>query len=148
MSEVVLDTKLAIFAALKLAFTGTRTLVAWADPGADATRRSVWFGDSVEPEIEPAAMVAGRRKPSNLVAEITVRALCAESGDPIHAERGVYGMRARIESAVLDGFDPATVPGLIDARPIRALVTNGEHATLGTAAQCDFTIRVRARIQS
>jgi hypothetical protein len=121
--------------------------VTWADPADKAFARSVWFTDTVEPELEPSGMVAGRRKPTNLTAELTIRAVAVAPGDPVNAERVVYQLRADIETAVLDLFSPDTVPGLIDVRPLRAVVTNGE-SPAGTAAMCDFTVRVRARVHS
>ncbi|HVK25220.1 MAG TPA: hypothetical protein VM677_28010 [Actinokineospora sp.] len=140
-------TKEALYAVLKAAFAGTKTITTWADPGADQSRRAVWFTETVEPELEPVAMVAGRRKPTNVTAEITIRAVAAESGDPIHAERAVTGLKTAVCDAVL-AFEPTAVPGLIDVRPVRSLTTNGEHATLGTASQVDVTVRVRGRVQS
>ncbi|MGW0523053.1 hypothetical protein [Crossiella sp. NPDC003009] len=143
---VIYDAKQALFALLRSRF-GSRAQVTWADPGRDARRVSVWFGETVEPTIEPTAMVAGRRKPSRLTAELTVRAVAVVPGDPQRAERAVYGLRAEIDAVVLDGFDPATVPGLIDLRPVRATVTNGE-TTAGSAAQIDYVVRVRAHLMS
>jgi len=147
--SVVFETKLALFEALKLRFGGgpMKTLVTWADPADKAFSRSVWFTESTEPELEAVALVAGRRKPTNLTAELTIRAVAVAPGDPINAERAVYQLRAEIEKAVLDDFTPDAVPGLVDVRPIRATVTNGESPS-GTAAMCDFTVRVRARIHS
>ncbi|MEU5693863.1 hypothetical protein [Actinosynnema sp. NPDC020468] len=145
--DIPFATKEALFSALKAEFKGTRVSVTWADPGADQTRRSVWFTETVEPELEPVAMVAGRRKPTNLTAELTIRMVAAEAGDPIHAERAALALKSAVVELVL-AFQPTSVAGLVDLRPIRSLTTIGEHAILGTASQCDVTIRVRARLQS
>lgn len=147
MADVVFAAKEAVYAALREAFRGTKCVVSWADPGADLARRAVWFTETVEPEITATAMVPGRRKPSTVIAEVSIRAVAAESGDPIHAERAVTGLKTAIVDAVL-GMDPATVPGLTDLRPVRTLTTNGEHASVGTASQCDVVIRMRARTLS
>src|SRR4051794_36434382 len=95
---VILAAKVALYEALKARFTGTGVQVAYAEP-ADARTRSVWFTDTVEPEIEPVAMAVGRRKPSNVSAELTVRAWASAPGDPIRAETAAYELRAEIEAA-------------------------------------------------
>ncbi|MFF0144627.1 hypothetical protein [Amycolatopsis sulphurea] len=141
---VILAAKLALYEALKRRFAGSGVQVAYALP-ADARTRSVWFTDTVEPEIEPAALAAGRRKPSNITAELTIRAWATVPGDPVKAETAVYELRADIEAAVLDGFDPRSVSGLIDARPVRVAVTNGEGGN-GSTAAADVTLMLRARI--
>ncbi|WP_410591080.1 hypothetical protein [Amycolatopsis sp. lyj-23] len=141
---VILAAKLALHDALTRRFAGTGVQVAYAEP-ADARSRSVWFTDTVEPEIEPAALAAGRRKPSNITAELTVRAWATVPGDPVRAETAVYELRAAIEAAVLDDFDPRSVSGLMDARPIRVAVTNGDGGN-GSTAVADVTLSLRARM--
>ncbi|MCP3800196.1 hypothetical protein NLX83_13100 [Allokutzneria sp. A3M-2-11 16] len=143
--HIVFLTKQAIHAALRARLSGSGVLVAWADPADKARRRSVWFTETVEPDVEPTGMVPGRRKPSVLTADVTIRAICVAPGDPVHAERGVWELRDQVDAAVMEEFDPGTVPGLIDVRPVRAVVTGGE-SFLGTTAQCDYTVRVRARL--
>ncbi|MEO6088507.1 MAG: hypothetical protein ABIQ18_35885 [Umezawaea sp.] len=147
VEDIPFATKEALYGALRAAFKGTRVAVSWADPGADQSRKHVWFTETSEPEITAVAMVAGRRKPSNITADLTIRAVAAESGDPIHAERSATALKAAVINTVLD-IATTAVPGLIDVRPIRTLTTNGEHATLGTASQVDVTVRVRARAMS
>lgn len=141
---VILAAKLALYEALKTRFAGTGVQVAYAEP-ADVRSRAVWFTDTVEPDIEPAAMSAGRRKPSNITAELTVRAWATVPGDPVRAETAVYELRADIERAVFDGFDPRNVSGLMDARPVRVAVTNGEGGN-GSTAVADVTLMLRARM--
>ena len=145
--SVVFDTKVAVFATIKARFSGTGALVSWGDPGTDARTTSLWWTDTVEPSLTPRAMVQGRRKPTDVEAELTLRIVCAAPGDPINAERKTYATRAEVEAAVLDDFDPATVPGLVDLRPVRADTTAGE-SPLGTASMCDFVMKLRARVQS
>lgn len=145
----MLTTKEALFAALKVRFAESSASVTWADPGKNARTQSVWFLDTVEPDIAPVAMVAGRRKPSNLEAELTIRAVAKAPGDPIKAERAVYAMRELIEKAVLDDLVPSAISAqLQDIRPVRSVVTNGETGSGEPAAMCDFTVKIRARIKS
>ncbi|MFE0020525.1 hypothetical protein [Amycolatopsis sp. NPDC059021] len=141
---VVLAAKLALFESLKARFAGTGVQVSYAEP-ADARSRCVWFTDTTEPDIEPVAMAVGRRKPSNITAEVTVRAWANAPGDPIRAETAVYELRAEIERAVLDDFDPHRVSGLMDVRPVRVAVTNGENGN-GSTAVADVTLSLRARM--
>lgn len=141
---VILAAKVALFETLKARFTGTGVQVAYAEP-ADARTRAVWFTDTVEPEIEPVAMAVGRRKPSNISAELTVRAWATVPGDPIKAETSAYELRAEIERAVLDDFDPLRVSGLMDVRPTRVAVTNGDGGN-GSTAVADVTLSIRARM--
>ncbi|MGO1050740.1 hypothetical protein [Crossiella sp. CA198] len=143
---LVYDTKMKLYTLLRSRF-GSHAQVTWADPGRNARRVSVWFGETTEPTIEPTALVAGRRKPSKLTAELTVRAVAVVPGEPQRAERAVYALRADIDAVVLDEFDLASVPGLIDVRPVRTTVTNGETGG-GSAAQLDYIVRIRAHLMS
>ncbi|WP_125790930.1 hypothetical protein [Amycolatopsis sp. WAC 01376] len=143
---VILAAKLALYEALKARFAGSGVQVSYAEP-ADARSRSVWFTDTVEPEIEPVALAAGRRKPSNISAELTIRAWATVPGDPVRAETAAYELRADIERAVLDDFHPHRVSGLMDARPVRVAVTNGEGGN-GSTAVADVTLALRARIHT
>ncbi|MBM7770630.1 hypothetical protein JOD54_000834 [Actinokineospora baliensis] len=137
-------TKTALFDVLKAAFDTTGTQVAYADPGKLARAQAVWFGDTVEPDIEPVALAPGRRKPSRVTAEVTLRLVATTvSGDPQRAEAAVYALMGTAADAVAE-FDPRTVPGLIDVRPIRSSVAHGETGDGATAALADLVLRVRA----
>jgi hypothetical protein len=147
--SVVLATKEAVFEALKARFAGTPVAVSWADPGKNARTQHVWFTETVEPDLTPRAMVAGRRKPTQLEAELTVRAVSQSPGDPVRAERSVYAIRDLIEKAVLDDIVPSAVsPELQDVRPLRSAITTGETGSGQPAAQCDFVLKIRAHIRS
>ncbi|MBM7770900.1 hypothetical protein JOD54_001104 [Actinokineospora baliensis] len=146
--SVVLATKEALFAALTARASGTQTHVTWADPGKLARSTGIWFVDTIESEMTSTGMVPGRRKPTSVEAELNVRVVAVAPGDPVAAEHVVYALRALVEAAALDDLDPASIPGLIDLRPIRSTVASGETGDGRPAAQCDVVLKIRATSRS
>ncbi|GGM48461.1 hypothetical protein GCM10012275_19280 [Longimycelium tulufanense] len=141
----MLAVKIALFERIRARLAPRGVSVTFGDPADQARTRSVWFGDTTESELEPRALAPGRRKPTDLRAEVTIVASAIAPGDPINAERAVYGLRQEIEAAVLDDFDPGSVPGIQDVRPSRVTVTNGETGQ-GTAATAEITVAIRAHL--
>lgn len=146
--SVLFETKLALFDAYRARFSGTPlVLVTFADPGDNARKTGVWFAETVEDDLAPAAMSAKSAKPTNLEAELTVRALATSAAsDPIAAERDVWAMVASLKTSTRDDVNPATIADLTSVRPLRTTVTNGVTASGEVAAQADLVLRVRARV--
>ncbi|OKH99993.1 hypothetical protein A6A06_23525 [Streptomyces sp. CB02923] len=140
---LVLEAKVALFEALRRAVP-RGVQCTFAETGKSDRRQQVWLGATGDEELTVSAMRQGPRKPMALTSYVDVHALVITPGDPIGAERAVYGLRDAITDACRS-VAPASVPGLLDVRP-ESSETETAESTDGAYAALTVRVRIRGRI--
>ncbi|WP_328950477.1 hypothetical protein OG778_23910 [Streptomyces sp. NBC_00184] len=141
---LIFDAKVALFERLK-ADTPADVQCTFAETGDTSRRKSVWLGATVDDDLAPVAMRAGA-KPTNVTGYVEVHAVAITPGNPIDAERAVYGIRDFVkEACAAMNADLAAVPGLLDVRPESASVESTE-TTDGAYSALTVRVRVRGRV--
>ncbi|MFI9206196.1 hypothetical protein [Streptomyces sp. NPDC053048] len=140
---LIFDAKAALFDRLKAA-TPTGVQCTFAETGKSDRRQQVWLGASTDDELQPVAFRQGPRKPTAVTGYVDVHALVITPGDPMGAERAVYGLRDAITEACRS-VDPASVPGLLDVRP-ESSETETAETTDGAYAALTVRVRIRGRV--
>lgn len=139
---LIFDAKAALFAALK-ANVPAGVQCTWAETGKADRRQQVWLGATTEAEMNVVAMRQGPRKPTAVTGYVDVHALVMLPGDPIAAERAVYGLRDAIAEACRS-VAPTVVTGLLDVRP-ESSETETAESTDGAYAALTVRVRIRGR---
>lgn len=140
---LIFETKVALFEAVR-ALSPAGVQVTFAETGSADRRRSIWFGSTVDDDMQAVAMKDGPRKPTTVTGYIEVHAYVIYPGDPVAAERAVYELRDVIVAAC-PNVDRRAVRGLLDVRPESAVVDTGE-TTDGTLSGLTMRVRVRGRV--
>ncbi|MGW3930132.1 hypothetical protein ACWECC_18815 [Streptomyces microflavus] len=140
---LVFDAKVALFETLK-SYVPAGVQCTFAETGKSDRRQQVWLGATGDEELAVTAMRQGPRKPTAVTSYVDVHGLVITPGDPIGAERAVYGLRDAIADACR-ALAPATVPGLLDVRP-ESSETETAESTDGAYAALTVRVRIRGRI--
>ncbi|MFD3904140.1 hypothetical protein HXS80_15850 [Streptomyces sp. CB04723] len=141
---LIFDAKVRLFDALK-AVTPGDVQCTFAETGDTSRRKQVWLGATVDDDLAPVAMRAGA-KPTNITGYVEAHAVVTTPGNPIDAERAVYGIRDYVKQACAAvNADLASVPGLLDVRPESASVESTE-TTDGAYSALTVRVRVRGRV--
>ncbi|WP_282793673.1 hypothetical protein [Streptomyces sp. CC224B] len=140
---LIFETKQALFQALKTTVPAG-VQCTWAETGKSDRRQQVWLGATLEDETAVTAMRQGPRKPTSVTGFVGVHALVISPGDPMVAERAVYGLREAVWEACR-AVAPGSVPGLLDVRP-ESSETETAESTDGAYAALTVRVRVRGRI--
>ncbi|MFF4531440.1 hypothetical protein ACFY1P_19490 [Streptomyces sp. NPDC001407] len=140
---LVFDAKVALFDCLK-ASVPTGVQCTFAETGKSDRRQQVWLGATGDEELAAVAMRQGPRKPTAVTSYVDVHGLVITPGDPVGAERAVYGLRDAIAEACRSVV-PASVPGLLDVRP-ESSETETAESTDGAYAALTVRVRIRGRI--
>ncbi|MFF4430502.1 hypothetical protein ACFYZ4_15175 [Streptomyces sp. NPDC001513] len=140
---LIFDAKVALFQKLKtLVPAGVQCT--FAETGKADRRLQVWLGATSDDELVPTGMRAGPAKPTAVTGYVEAHALVISPGDPIAAERAVYGLREHITEACRS-LDRASVPGLIDIRPESSETETAEN-TDGAYAAITVRVKIRGRV--
>lgn len=137
------DVKSALFAEIQ-SHAPAGTQVTYAETGKADRRNQIFLGNATDDDNEVAGMRQGTRKPTNVSGTIEVHAVVVTPGNPIDAERTVYGLRDTITDACA-ALDRASVAGLMDLRPESASVDTAE-TTDGAYSALTVRVHVRGRI--
>ncbi|WP_274031184.1 hypothetical protein [Streptomyces sp. MMBL 11-1] len=141
---LIFDAKVRLFDALKVVIPGD-VQCTFAETGDTSRRKTVWLGATVDDDLAPVAMRAGA-KPTNVTGYVEAHAVVTTPGNPIDAERAVYGIRDYVkEACAAMNADLASVPGLLDVRPESASVESTE-TTDGAYSALTVRVRVRGRV--
>ncbi|MFJ8386218.1 hypothetical protein ACIQ9Q_17170 [Streptomyces sp. NPDC094438] len=140
--SLVFEAKAQLFTALK-ATVPAGVQCTWAETGKSDRRQQVWLGATTEDDMSAVAFRQGPRKPTAVTAYVDAHALVILPGDPIAAERAVYGLREAIADACR-AVAPASVPGLLDVRP-ESSETETAESTDGAYAALTVRVRIRGR---
>ncbi|MFJ7419782.1 hypothetical protein ACIQXD_14370 [Streptomyces uncialis] len=140
---LVFEAKVALFDRLKAAVPAG-VQCTFAETVKSDRRQQVWLGATGDEELAVTAMRQGPRKPTALTSFVDVHALVILPGDPIGAERAVYGLREAIVGACR-ALAPGTLPGLLDVRPESSESETAE-STDGAYAALTVRVRIRGRI--
>ncbi|MEV6399618.1 hypothetical protein AB0M39_33370 [Streptomyces sp. NPDC051907] len=141
--SLIFEAKVALHERLK-ALVPAGVQCTFAETGQEDRRQQIWLGAITEDEAEPVAMRAGPRKPTAVTGYVEAHAVVITPGDPIAAERGVYGLREHIAEACRS-VDRTSVPGLLDIRPESSTVDTAE-TTDGAFSALTVRVKVRGRV--
>lgn len=141
---LIFDAKVALFGKLRAAVPAG-VQCTFAEKAKTTGKKAVWLGASTDDDLAPVAMRAGA-KPTNVTGYVEVHSVVITPGDPIDAERAVYGIRDSVKAACAAlNADLPSVPGLMDVRPESATVEATE-TTDGAYAALTLRVRVRGRV--
>ncbi|MFE0692776.1 hypothetical protein [Streptomyces sp. NPDC058869] len=141
---LIFDTKVALFERLR-GVVPADVQCSFAETGDTSRRKTVWLGASTDDDLAPVAMRSGA-KPTNVTGYVEVHGVVTTPGNPIDAERAVYGIRDYVKDACAAMLaDLASVPGLLDVRPESASVESTE-TTDGAYSALTVRVRVRGRV--
>ncbi|MFD9904786.1 hypothetical protein [Streptomyces sp. NPDC059063] len=139
---LIFEAKTALFQALK-ATVPAGVQCTWAETGKADRRQQVWLGATLEDDMTVTAMRQGPRKPTAVTGYVDVHALVISPGDPMAAERAVYGLREAVSEACR-AVAPGSVAGLLDVRP-ESSETETAESTDGAYAALTVRVRMRGR---
>ncbi|CAA07108.1 gp38 [Lomovskayavirus C31] len=141
---LIFNAKVRLFEALKANVPGD-VQCTFAETGDNSRRKQVWLGATVDDDLAPVAMRSGA-KPTNVTGYVEAHAVVTTPGNPVDAERAVYGIRDYVKAACAAvNADLVSVPGLMDVRPESASVESTE-TTDGAYSALTVRVRVRGRV--